>query len=507
MTADAPDASAVAVRIRSLTKRYGGTLAVNDLTLDVAGGEIHAIVGENGAGKSTVVGILSGRAVPTSGEVLVFGERLPFGSPRAAHRLGIAAIYQELTMVPALSAVANVFLGQELGRGPALAKADMRRRFVGLCEQFGEAIDPNAAARDLPIAKQQVIEILRGVIADARLMLFDEPTAALPEHGRETALAHMRKLRAKGTTVILVSHHLDEVLAVSDRISVMRNGRLVASRVASEWSKAALVRAMVGRDVVMATQRPRKARDDVLLRADRVTVGRRLRDVSLTVHAGEIVGLAGLVGAGRTTLLRAIAGLEPTAKGRLWIDDREVPWPRDVPTAINHGVAMVPEDRKGQGLVLGMSVVDNITLPNLRSVSRLGIVVRKRQRDAAGTALASFDVPAHAAMLPVKDLSGGNQQRVLIAKWLFRTPRVLLADEPTRGIDVAAKAEVLNRLQDLADQGIGIVMASSELEEVLAVSDRVLVLADGELVEGLDNPDGQLSGSDVLRHAFRVAGP
>jgi len=498
---------AAAVSIRALSKRYGGALAVDAVSLDVDTGEIHGIVGENGAGKSTILGILSGRTAPSAGDVQVFGTELPVGSPRSSHRLGIAAIYQELTMVPALSAEANVFLGQELGHGPLLDKQAMRRTFVQLCSELAVEIDPAAAVRDLPIAKQQIVEIMRAMHADARILLFDEPTAALPEHERESALALIRKLRAEGHTVVFVSHHLDEVLSLCDRVSVMRNGRLVETRPSRGWTKATLVRAMVGRDVAVNVRRRPLQGGVPLLRAERICVPGRVQDISLVVHAGQIVGLAGLVGSGRTTVLRALAGMEPTSTGRLWLDGVEGSWPRDVPAALGQGIALIPEDRKRQGLILGMTVADNVTMPDLRSVSRWGLVMRRRQRSTATRALARLDVPDWATSMAVGNLSGGNQQRVLIAKWLYRVPRVLLADEPTRGIDIAAKAEVLNCLQDLAGQDLGLVIASSELDEVLTVSDRVVVLADGVLVEEFDNHDGHLKGSDILHRAFRLPSP
>ena len=497
----------VAIDARALTKRFGATLAVDAVSLAVDAGKIHAIVGENGAGKSTVLGILSGRISPTDGSVAVFGDLLRFGDPRESRRLGVASIYQELTMVPALSAAANVFLGQELGPGPVLSRRKMRSRFERLCDDFEVRIDPAALARDLPISSQQILEIMRAVAGSARIMLFDEPTAALPEHEREATLGLIRRLSDQGVTVVFVSHHLDEVFAISDRVSVMRNGVLTETRERDRWTERELVHAMLGRDVESTTKRARSRDGRVALRAEGVTVPGAIKDVTLSVNAGEVVGLGGLVGSGRSTLMRSIAGLEPTSRGRLWLDDKEVTWPRTPQAALQYGIAMVPEDRKRQGLVLGMAVADNVTLTDLGSVSRLWVIIRRRQDASAARVLERFGVRPTVLRQSAASLSGGNQQRVLISKWLYRNPRVLLADEPTRGIDVGAKAEVLDGLQTLAGAGMSIIIASSELEEVLAVSDRVVVLADGEAVDELANHDGQLSVADILQRAFRVADP
>ena len=499
-----PAASEIAIEAVGLSKRFGATVALNDVSLSVRRAEIHALVGENGAGKSTLLGILSGRVIPTSGELRVFGRQLHYGNPRFSRRLGIATIYQELTMVPALSAEANVFLGQEAGRGPFLSARAMRARFLRLCDELQVHVEPGRAAHDLPIAQQQILEILRGVAAQAQVMLFDEPTSALPEHERESALTLIRHLRSQGVTVIYVSHHLEEVLEIADRASVLRNGTLTETRAIGAWTERDLVRAMLGRDVQASRKRPHPISDDVVLRAEGVTMPGAIRDIQVTVRGGEIVGLGGLVGSGRTTLMRCLAGLEPSSRGRLWIRGREVPWPRSPRAALAHGIALVPEDRKRQGLVLGMSVADNVTLTFLDDVSRFGVVQPARQRLQGSRLISRFGVPPEVLSRPAASLSGGNQQRVLIAKWLHRQPAILLADEPTRGIDVGAKVEVLENLQGLAQAGMAILMASSELEEVLAVSDRVVVLADGQLVDELDNRDGQLAVGDLLRRAFRV---
>jgi ABC-type sugar transport system ATPase subunit len=501
ITEMAPD---TAINAEGLTKWFSATQALDGVTFSIRRGEIHALVGENGAGKSTLLGILSGRVVPTRGELRVFGQPFQFGNPRASRQLGIATIYQELTMIPALSAEANVFLGQETGQGLFLSKRMMQQRFQQLCQDLEVEIDGRRLARELPIAQQQILEIMRGVAAQARIMLFDEPTAALPEHEREAALRLIHRLSTHGVTVIFVSHHLDEVLQISDRTTVLRNGRLIDTKPTKEWTEKDLVQKMLGREVQPAKKRSHPISQNLILRAEGVTVPGAIQDISVDVHAGEIVGLGGLVGSGRTTLLRSLAGLEPSSHGRLWIEGKEVPWPHTPRTSHQYGIALVPEDRKRQGLILGMSVANNVTLTFLEAVSRFGFISSRKQWAVVAGLIKNFSVPTSVIPLRASSLSGGNQQRILIAKWLHRRPRILLADEPTRGIDVGAKAEVLERLQHFAEDGMAILMTSSDLEEVLAVSDRVEVLAEGQFVQELDNVIGQLSVSDVLTRAFRL---
>jgi len=493
------------IEAEGLTKSFGGTLALDHVTLSIKRGEIHALVGENGAGKSTLLGILSGRVVPTSGQLIVFGKPLSFGNPRLARLAGIATIYQELTMIPALSAEENVFLGQEPGPWQFLSKRQRRQQFTQLCRDLEVQIEGDRLARDLPVAQQQILEILRGVAANTRIMLFDEPTAALPEHERESALNLIRRLCEHGVSVIYVSHNLEEVLAISDRVSVLRNGQLIETRDTAQWNEKELVRSMLGREVQATQKRARQIQKRMVLRAEGVSLPGAIEDIHIEVHSGEIVGLAGLVGSGRTTLLRCLAGLEPDSRGRLWLDGREVPWPRAPRTAIGYGIALVPEDRKRQGLILGMSVADNVTITFLDSVGRFGLVLKALQNKVVRQLLGYFGVNPGVIPLSAASLSGGNQQRVLIAKWLHREPQILLADEPTRGIDVGAKADVLDKLQDLAETGKAIIMTSSDLEEVLSISDRVAVLAEGKLVDELSNDASQLKVSDLLERAFKVS--
>ncbi len=492
--------AAIAVRFQHIGKSFGSTVAVRDVSLDVSAGTVHALVGENGAGKSTLLGMLAGRVAATAGTIETFGEGLQTGNVHASRGAGIVAIYQELTMVPTLSACANVFLGQPRSRYGILAEREMRRRFDELSQRLGVTIAAAAIAGTLSVADQQVLEILRALQSNARILLLDEPTSALAPPEREALFGRLRELRAGGVTILLVSHNLDEVLAIADDISVCRDGQLIRTAPAHEWTKESLVATMLGHALAQRPEhRPRPSRG-AIMESEAVTVSGKISDISLAVAPGEIVGLGGLVGSGRTTLLRALSGLEPAATGRLRIEGKEVPLPPNPAKALELGIALVPEDRRN-GLVLEMAAQENIVLADLGGVANSGFISERKLRHRAADAIRSYDFDRRRLGAVAGSLSGGNQQKLLLARWRHRPPRILLADEPTRGIDIGAKEEILSNLRALADEGLAIVFVSSELEEVVAVSDRIVVLSAGRsvgsLVAGADV-------SDILRAAFAV---
>jgi ABC-type sugar transport system ATPase subunit len=489
-----------AVRFRNIGKRFGDTVAVEDVALQIAAGSVHALVGENGAGKSTLLGMLAGRIAPTEGEIEVFGQSLQTGNVRLARAAGVVAIYQELTIVPGLSACANVFLGQTRSRFGFLSERAMHHRFNGLCERLGVAIPADIPAGELSVADQQILEILRALQSEARILLLDEPTSALAPPEREALFRRIRELRANGVTVLLVSHNLDEVLAIADDISVFRDGRLVSTAPATAWTKASLVAAMLGHAVSYVAKRRAPEGADLVLRAEGITVPGKIDNLSVAVSAGEIVGLGGLVGSGRTTVLRALSGLEQETGGRLWIDGVERRWPTSPSHALDLGIALIPEDRK-QGLVLGMSAQENIVLADLGAAASAGFLSERRLRDCASNAVRGYAFDRRRLSAVAGSLSGGNQQKLLLARWRHRPPRILLADEPTRGIDVGAKEEILSKLRDLADSGLAILFVSSELEEVIAVSDRILVLSAGRDAGCLN---AEASVADILAAAFSL---
>lgn len=492
---------AIALSCVDVSKTFGGTRAVRDVSLEIEAGSIHALVGENGAGKSTLLGIISGRVAPDLGMVDLFGHPLKGGRPAVLRQLGLATIYQELTMYPSLSALENVFIGQIPSRYGVVQNGAMRERYAELCAMFDVQIPADTLVRNLSVSGQQMLEIMRGVQSNARVILLDEPSAALAEHERETLHRVLRDIAQEGTTVVFVSHNLDEVLGLSDSISVMRDGNLIDSRSASEWTKPELIRTMIGRDLIISDDLHPHA-GTPLLRITDVSVGGYVRDASLELHAGEIVGLWGLVGSGRTTFMRAASGLEPSSSGNLWLEGASRPWPKRAADSIRNGIVMVPEDRKA-GLVLSMDAVENYWLGRTRRWPSRWIPNRsgEAKQVAEETRFFGFD-PGRAAEA-VSQLSGGNQQKVMLTKWAGRKPKVFFIDEPTRGIDVGAKAEVLTSLKRLASEGAGVVMTSSELEEVLAVSHRLLVFASGRVVAEIKRDDPTFSVEEIVRLGFQ----
>jgi ABC-type sugar transport system ATPase subunit len=517
-----------ALVLADVAKTFGATQALRSISMTVRPGTVHALVGENGAGKSTALGILAGRIPPTSGRVEVFGDELRYGDPRASRKAGIVAIYQELTTVPALTAEANVYLGQTLSRGGWLAEREMRTRYESLCEQAGvKPVARRTRAGTLSVADQQVLEILRALVSEARIILFDEPTAALAAGERQALYRLIRSLREDGVTIMFVSHNLDEVLDLSDTITVFRDGQLAVSEPRETFTKQTLVQAMLGRsgddrlfhqlldddkdpgaaEVIGRSRVARLAKGagkPPVLAATGVTVPGVIEDLEIEVRAGELVGVGGLVGAGRTTLLRALAGLERTATGGLFLDGREVPWPHTVRRALSYGIALVPEDRKSQGLVPSMSSIDNIAMSDFRRTTRLGFLSERSIEKATADIATSFGFRQDRLRHLASQLSGGNQQKLLLARWKHVTPRILLADEPTRGIDVGAKAEILHALEEMALEGLGLIMVSSELEEIAAVCDRVVVLSEGRPAGQLDRASGDINAADILHLAFRM---
>ncbi|MFI5894902.1 sugar ABC transporter ATP-binding protein [Actinoplanes sp. NPDC051513] len=473
---------APAISVRGIGKSYSGVPVLRDIDLDIAPGEVHGLVGENGAGKSTLLKILGGAIRADQGAISFDGEQVSIGRPRDAIAHGVSLISQEGALVPALSVLDNVFLARWSHRGSLIrARAD-RRRLDDLKELTGFAVDPDERVDRLPIGVQQQVEILRSLARGARVLAMDEPTAVLGEHEKENLLGLIRRLAAGGTTVILVSHFLDEVLAVADRITVLRDGALVRTGPAAGTSPRELVGHMVGReiDVLYPDPSPVPAEAPVVLRARGLRRG-LVRGVDLEVRAGEILGIAGLVGSGRTETLRLLFGADRAAEGVVEVGG--VTLRRHTPRqAMAAGVAMVPESRKEQGLVMVRSVAENVALSSLPG-RRVGpFVNRPGERAAVGRIATSVDIRAANPAAAIETLSGGNQQKALFAKWLLRSPRVLLIDEPTRGVDVAAKTQIHHLITGLAADGLAVVCVSSEIEELLALSHRVLVLRHGEPV-------------------------
>ncbi|MDX6655618.1 MAG: ribose transport system ATP-binding protein [Solirubrobacteraceae bacterium] len=487
---------------RGIHKSFPGVRALHDVDFDLRAGEIHGLVGSNGAGKSTLVRIITGAHDADAGLLEAFGHKVRHGDPRARRRAGIAAIYQELTIVPELSAAANVFLGRPLHRGPFVSRSETHRAFRQLTTRLGLAIDPDVRAASLSVANQQMLEMLRALAADHRILVMDEPTASLGPAERERLYETIRGLREEGVATVFVSHHLDEVLALCDRVSVMRDGELVATEPVERWTKDSLVTAMLGHVLVKPPPLRRTIAEEEVLRVEGLSVPGVLADISFTLRRGEILGLGGLVGSGRTELLRALAGADADADGRLLVRGRERAWPRTVRSALALGIALAPEARKSQGLVLSLSAAANVSLTDMRTVAS-GPLLRERTRlRRAAEIMRSLGFGASRLREPAGSFSGGNQQKLVVGKWLHRRPEVLLMDEFTRGIDVGGKAEMLAVVTRLAGEGMSIIIVSSELEELVEGADRILVLARGRLIGELGRADASVER--ILRLVFEV---
>jgi rhamnose transport system ATP-binding protein len=485
-------AAAVAqIRLVSIGKRYSGTKALDDVSLEVAGGFVHALVGANGAGKSTLGKIIGGVIRPDDGQMFVDDQPVRYTSPREARIDGIVTISQELSPMPHMSVIENVFFGIEPRRFGVVLFSQMRKRYDELISQWGFELDGNAKVGALRTADKQKVEILRAVATDARVIVMDEPTSSLTSVETKTLHRMIGTLREGGRTIVYVSHFLDEVLELADTVSVLRSGRLVRTAPVAEETEASLVAGMFGAAAAAEHfAKPEGSTAPVVLDVSGLNRKGVLRDISLQIRAGEIVGLAGLVGSGRSELARAIAGADPIDGGTITVDGtaRNIRSPADAMAA---GMAFLPESRKDDGLFLEQSLAANTTFADLRSVaSRMGVLRLAQERKKTTSLLKLTSVEPPVPSVKAANLSGGNQQKVLFARWLMRNPRVLILDEPTRGVDVAARAAIHRLVNNLAAGGTAVLMISSEIEEVLGLAHRVLVMRRGSITRefGADPP-------------------
>lgn len=469
--------------MRGISKAFPGVQALSDVSFTLNAGEIHALVGENGAGKSTLMKVLTGGLRKDAGAILLRGRPVEITSPRGAIDQGIAIIHQELTLIPYLTVAQNIYLGRE-PRGPAPGAVNwgaLNRQASQLLARLGLDFRPTMLVSDLSIAQRQMVEIAKALSLNASIIAMDEPTSALSEREVEALFAFIRQLRSQGVGLIYISHRMAEIFALAERVTVMRDGRCVGTAPTSALTEARIINMMVGRTLGELYPKTAAPQPEVVLAVQGLRRGKELQDISFVLHRGEVLGLAGLVGAGRTFVARALFGADPVEAGKIWLAGQPVRIgsPRQ---AIRLGIGFVPEDREAQGLFLGMAVRHNISVTILSALSRLGVVDNRRRDALAKRYVDELGVRTPSIAQRVRNLSGGNQQKVVIARWLILNPKVLLLDEPTRGIDVGAKAEIYALISALAAQGMGILMISSELPEVLGISDRILVMREGKLM-------------------------
>jgi ABC-type sugar transport system ATPase subunit len=488
-----------AISVRNVTKRFPGVVALKDVTLDVRTAEVHAFVGQNGAGKSTLVKILSGAIEPSSGQILLHGAPVRLATPVEAVARGIATISQEMNLVPTLSVAENVLIGHLPLRHGRVDWPAMRQSVREILKGLGFDIDPDIRVKDLSVAQRQGVEIARALSRRASIVIMDEPTSALAAPEIERLLDTVARFRDRRTSIIYISHKMDEVLRVADRISVFREGERLATLDASSTDRESLVRLMVGQDLRRSLQRRRHPHPNQtpILEIEALSRSGKFQDVSFRLFPGEILGISGLVGSGRTEIFRAIFGADPIDAGSVQVAGKRMTDLRPG-NMIALGVGLVPEDRRTQGLILGMSVLDNLSLVELSRRAAYGLRDFAAERTSAGGVIDALSIRTAGLTTPVATLSGGNQQKVAIGKWLLTAPRVLIFDEPTRGIDIAAKGQILRIIEDLANQGTAIILISSEQSEILEVSDRILVLREGRIVAEFDHDE---ANPEVLTQA------
>ena len=482
------------LQLQHIRKEYPGVVALKDVTLELKPGEILALIGENGAGKSTLIKCCSGAVIPTSGKIIVNGNEYSSMTPQLASENGIAIIYQEFNNVKELSAAENLFLGRPIRKGMVIDRKAMEEAAAKAFEQLHIKIDPKALMKDLTVGYQQMVEIAKAVQQNAKILIMDEPSAPLTSAEVESMFEVVERLRSEGVSIIYISHRLDEIYRLSDRIVVLRDGEYIKTLITKDSHVQELIQLMVGRELTQSYP-PRKdcVQDEVVLELQNVC-GNGDKDMNLKLHKGEILGLGGLVGAGRTELAELIFGVKPMESGKMIFKGKEVN-PKSPREAIDLGIALVPEDRKRHGAMLGVSIKNNINMPIYEKNSKLSVIDSKKEMKIAEKQRDDMAIKTPTLHQLVKNLSGGNQQKVILGRWLAADSELIIFDEPTRGIDVGAKYEIYKLMNDLVEnQGKSILMISSEMEELLGMSDRVIVLAEGEMT-------GELSKEEFSQEA------
>ncbi|MDR2019617.1 MAG: sugar ABC transporter ATP-binding protein [Treponema sp.] len=493
--------------MRNIDKSFPGVHALQNVNLSIEAGEVHALIGENGAGKSTLMKILSGVYQRDGGEILVNGHAVEIDRPEKATQLGISIIYQELNLMPNLSVAENIFVGREKRKVPFLDKAKTIAEAEKYVREVGLQVNVETQVQDLSIAQRQMVEVAKALSVNAKVIIMDEPTSSLTEHEVVILMGIIRKLRDQGTSVVFISHRLSEIFEISDRITVLRDGEVIDTVRTAECSEDALIHMMVGRSLTDLFPKETVDMGGIILEAEHICSGDMVRDVSFNLRKGEILGFAGLVGAGRSELMSAIFGVRRMDSGKVRLDGAELAG--GVPgESIKKGLGFVPEDRKLQGLVLGMAVRENATLASLESVSGGGLIRKDKEQEVAAYYVDKLAIKTPGIEQKTENLSGGNQQKVVIAKWLAAHPKVLILDEVTRGIDVGAKKEIYGLITMLVREGVGIILISSELPEILGMSDRIIVMHEGIIKGELKREEATQKAimSIILREDEKKAG-
>lgn len=469
------------VELENICKSFPGVKALDNVHFHLKAGEVMALLGENGAGKSTLMKVLSGVHNKDSGTIRIFGQEVDNMNPKRAQELGVAIIHQELNMCQHLTVAENMFLGRERRRGLKLSQKEMNAEAARVLKSLDIDLDPTTMVGSLQVSKQQMVEIAKALSTNARILIMDEPTSALTSKEIDELFRIIRQLRAEGKGIVYISHRLEELQHIVDRVTIMRDGHYITEGNFADMDMSYIIANMVGREIKEKFPRVHCEKGKKIFEVKHLNAGRMVRDVSFESYEGEILGFAGLMGAGRTETTRAIFGVDPKESGEIWLDGREIKIKNPM-DAIRQGVVLAPEDRKKDGLCTKLSIRSNIELPNLDiACNKLGVVNRKKVTEMVETAKRNFSIKMPNDEIDAGSLSGGNQQKVVVGKWLARESRVVIFDEPTRGIDVAAKVEIYNLMNDLKKQGISVIFVSSEMPEVLGIADRIIVMCDGRI--------------------------
>lgn len=489
------------VELKNVTKSFPGVLALDKVQFNLKSGEVMALLGENGAGKSTLMKILSGVYTRDEGEMMIFGKSVGDLTPKMAQEMGVAIIHQELNMCQHLTVAQNIFLGREIIKAGQVDNRAMNREAKKILDDLNIDLDPDTVVGDLAVSKQQMVEIAKALSTNAKILIMDEPTSALTSKEIDDLFVIIRKLKADGKGIVYISHRLEELQYIVDRVTIMRDGKYILTKNFSDMTMEEIIANMVGREIKEKFPRVSCKKGKKILEVRNLNAGRMVRDINFDLYEGEIVGFAGLMGAGRTETTRAIFGVDPKESGEIILDGKalKINCPMD---AIKAGIVLAPEDRKKDGLCTTLSIRDNIALPNLDILcSKLGVVNRKKEKEMSDKAVRDLMIKLPNDQVNAGSLSGGNQQKVVVGKWLARNSRVVIFDEPTRGIDVAAKVEIYNLMNQLKAQGIGVMFVSSEMPEIMGISDRIIVMCDGRITGELMQEDA--TQDQILTYATR----